>query len=167
MKCFPLMLNSIYQRRAILIFCRTGLCRWVFRGHGTKSGPLLRICFSIDLWSSSLERIAERTKQDVTGFYEHHSSQEYKDEAELLVVTVDGKGIPMKKKEPTQKKVRLKKGEKPGKKKMSTVTVVYTVDRHPREKEGIFSRKSTVNKIPFTIFKANEQKCVLPAQKHF
>ncbi len=107
------------------------------QGAWDKVRTTFKNMFSIDLWSSGLERMAERAKQDVTGFYEDHSSQEYKDEAELLVVTVDGKGVPMKKKEPTQKRVRLKKGEKLGKKKMSTVTAVYTVDQHPREIEDV------------------------------
>jgi hypothetical protein len=45
--------------------------------------------------------------------------------------------VPIKKEEPTPKKKRLKKGEKPGKKKMSTVTGVYTIDRHSRTVDDV------------------------------
>jgi len=106
-------------------------------GAWNKVTDFLKRMLGIDLWSSCLERIASSTAQDVEGFYEKQKPPRADDEGELLVVTLDGKGVPIKKKTPVPKKVRLKKGEKPGKKKMSTVTAVYTIDRHERGVDDI------------------------------
>lgn len=107
------------------------------QGAWDKVTNILKNMLQVDLWNSSLARIAERTSRDVESFYDAHMLQVSEEEGELLVVTVDGKGVPIKKDEPSEKKVRLKKGEKPGKKKMSTVTAIYTVDRHYRKPEDI------------------------------
>jgi hypothetical protein len=119
------------------------------QGAWEKVTDTLRSMLKLDLWGSCLERIAEKAEQDVAGFYSHHSKHEYQDEAELLVVTVDGKGVPIKKDEPAKKKVRLTKGEKPGRKKMSTVTAVYTVNQHHREVDDIV-KNSMTSHIPDT-----------------
>lgn len=97
----------------------------------------LTTLFGIDLHSNDIaENLVERASAQVDQFYENRSStpDETKD---LLVVTGDCKGIPMKKLHPVKRKHRLKKGEKPGKKKMSTVTAVYTIDRYIRTPEDV------------------------------
>ena len=103
----------------------------------SKVTSFLKEMFQIDLWSSSLERIASDTVEDVEEFYDEQRPPAVTEEGELLVVTLDGKGVPIKKGEPTKKKVRRKKGEKPGKKKMATVTAAYTIDRHERGVDDI------------------------------
>jgi len=106
-------------------------------GAWNKTTDFLKRMLGVDLWSSCLERIASNTARDVDEFYKKKSAPDLNEEGELLVVTLDGKGVPIKKEEPSLKKVRLKKGEKPGKKKMSTVTAIYTIDRHEREVDDI------------------------------
>jgi Uncharacterised protein family (UPF0236) len=61
------------------------------------------------------------------------------EEAELLVVTADGKGVPMKRplEERARSSPRRKKGEKANKKRMACVGAVYTVDRFVRSPEEI------------------------------
>jgi hypothetical protein len=117
--------------------------------HGAweKVTQTLKSMLGIELWNSCLERIAERTGQDVADFYEQHSRIEVEGEAKLLVATVDCKGVPIRKNEPVQKRVRLKKGEKPGKKKMTTVTGLYTIECHHRQVEDIVKDSTIRNKL--------------------
>lgn len=61
-------------------------------------------------------------------------------EGEIIVVSADGKGVPMRKEYLAEKKVRLKKGEKNQKKKMSMVTAVYTIDRNVRTADDILDK---------------------------
>lgn len=123
------------------------------QGAWGKVTNTLRNMLKLDLWTSSLERISERTSEDVKEFYDQHPLRRRDDEGGLLVATVDGKGVPMKKDEPTKKKVRLKKGEKPGKKKMATVTGLYTIDRHDRKVDDIV--KDSINEPQTTV----EEQC--------
>jgi hypothetical protein len=115
------------------------------QGAWSKVTALLKEMLQIDLWNSSCERIAADNSKYVEQFYEKQRSPESTEEGDLMVVTIDCKGVPMKKEKPNKKRVRLKKGEKPGKKKMATVTVAYTVDRHERNADDIV--KESVDKI--------------------
>lgn len=57
--------------------------------------------------------------------------------AEIMVGSVDGKGIPMVKPSPAAKIVRRKKGEKPNKKRMATVGTVYSQPPRPRSPQEV------------------------------
>jgi hypothetical protein len=97
------------------------------------------------------EQIVRRSAQDFEAFYRQ---REVKTEAgpasgQLLVITTDGKGVPMRKadlREETRKlaesrqprlKHRRSKGEKPASKRMSTVAAVYNVEPFVRTPEQI------------------------------
>lgn len=99
-----------------------------------------------------IEQSAWRAAQDFEQFYEQQRSQtsrEVKKTGEILAITTDGKGIPMRKvdlREATRKaaeerKPRLKHrrspGEKTGSKRMGTVAAVYTVEPFVRTPEQI------------------------------
>ena len=58
-------------------------------------------------------------------------------EGELLVVSFDGKGVPMIKAEAVKLKAKLGTGEKRQKKKEALVGVSYTVDPKPRSPEAL------------------------------
>ncbi|MBD3251720.1 ISKra4 family transposase [Candidatus Uhrbacteria bacterium] len=58
-------------------------------------------------------------------------------EAEILVVQADGKGVPIIRATPAETKVRLKKGQKRGRKKEAVVTTVYTIAEASRTPEMV------------------------------
>ena len=52
-----------------------------------------------------------------------------KEEGELLILTADGKGVPLVKKDAQQVPVFEEKNQRPGNRRMATLGCVYTVDR--------------------------------------
>lgn len=98
------------------------------------------------------EEITRRVAQDFNAFYEQERGGSVAPAAEtgwVLVVTADGKGVPMIKRDlrpATQAAAetrlprlahRLSKGEKKGFKRMATVAAVYTIEEWPRRPEQI------------------------------
>lgn len=63
------------------------------------------------------------------------------EEAELLVITADCKGVPMRQREgqAKPKKKRLGKGEKKGTKRMACVGGIYTIDRFERTVDDVLN----------------------------
>lgn len=127
----------------------------------SKVTAFLGEMLQIDLWSSACERIAADTANDVTQFYTEHEPPEPAKEGEVMVVTLDCKGVPIKKDELNKKKVRLKKGEKPGKKKMATVTAAYTIERYERNVEDIVKEVDETSKLAEEVPKSDR-----PSPKH-
>ncbi len=100
------------------------------------------------------EALTLRAAQDFDAFYEQQQKPAKVDEkkpisAEILVVTADGKGVPMRKqdlrpqtqaaaaKQTPHLKHRPSKGEKPHRKRMATVAAVYTIEPWARLPEHI------------------------------
>ena len=98
------------------------------------------------------EEITRRVAQDFNAFYEQERVGSVAPAAKtgrVLVVTADGKGVPMIKRDlrpATQLAAeirlprlshRLSKGEKKGFKRMATVAAVYTIEEWPRRPEQI------------------------------
>lgn len=81
--------------------------------------------------------VAREAAPDVQSYYEQKGAPDKETEGELLVGSIDGKGVPMRRAEPRAKKLRLGSGEKPNKKKEAVVTAVYTTDRHVRSPEDV------------------------------
>jgi hypothetical protein len=76
---------------------------------------------------------------DFDGFYEARAVSPPEKTSEVLVATLDGKGVPMKKPpadEPRPKR-RRKKGEKPNKKREARVAAVYTVEPYVRTVDDV------------------------------
>jgi len=108
------------------------------RGAYNKVVEVLSTILRVELWTRPVEEMMMKASEQVEEFYQEQPIPEAGSEGEILVATADGKGIPMKKKAGEGKtKVRLKKGEKRGKKKMSTVTAVYTIDKNKRTVEDV------------------------------
>src|SRR5207237_9860447 len=59
------------------------------------------------------------------------------DSGPLLIASVDGKGVPMVKSAGGERKVRLARGEKRNKKRMSTVGAVFTQKPNIRTPEAV------------------------------
>ncbi len=95
---------------------------------------ILRIKQPVD----TLERNNRQMSETVLEFHESQPPVKPSEEAELLVVTEDNKGVPMVR-PPEQKPVgaHLKKGEKANKKQMACLGCVYSVDPHVRTPEEL------------------------------
>lgn len=112
----------------------------------------------VRFWTQGAQHVARTAAQDVQGFYDQKEPPAAESEGPILVGTVDGKGVPIRRKEPRPRKPRLKGGEKPNKKKEAVVTVAYTIDpmaRSPRdvvreidEKGGMVSPSHDLPKRP-------------------
>jgi hypothetical protein len=105
--------------------------------------------------------VHERQIQEMTGFveneYEHYylgkDIPEAETEGEIQVLSFDGKGVPMIKKEAAKIKGRQGKGEKRQKKKEALVGVSYTIDANERSAEEIatnliYPEEKQTNKSP-------------------
>jgi len=104
-----------------------------------KSREVLHEILGINVWSKQMEEINREAGGYVDGFYTAHPPQEQKEP--ILVVEVDSKGVVMKKEQDAENRVRLKKGEKPNKKKMATVTAVFGTERNVRKAEDIIKEE--------------------------
>lgn len=107
-----------------------------------------------DIPKRQVEQLAQRAAQDFDVFYEtrrREAPETGEESGSLLVLTCDAKGVVMvnddlrpetrKKAEAQHRKLttRLSKGEKPHRKRMATVTAVYTVAPFERSPEEVFA----------------------------
>jgi hypothetical protein len=90
----------------------------------------------------TLERVTRQNSQYVEEYREQKPKPDLTKEGEILVVTADGKGIPIK--QPLQEEEsniedqqRNKKGPKPNRKRMAVVGGIYSVDQYARTAEDI------------------------------
>jgi hypothetical protein len=104
-------------------------------------------------WSppvDSLERMNQQMAESVTAFRESRPAPQAKEEGEILVVTADNKGVPMRRPaEQLPAGCHRKKGEKANKKQMAAVGCVYTVDpkiRTPDEVVAALFRERSCRK---------------------
>lgn len=95
---------------------------------------ILRLKQSVD----TLERNNRQMAETVLEFHDSQPPVKRSEEAELLVVTEDNKGVPMVR-PPEEKPVgaHRKKGEKANKKQMACIGCVYSVDPHVRTPEEL------------------------------
>jgi hypothetical protein len=93
----------------------------------------------LDQSKRSLSGIASRMAEHAREFQARQKAPLPKAEAELLVVTSDCKGVPMRRDDGEQKpkKKRLGKGEKNGTKRMACVGGIYTIDRFERSVDDV------------------------------
>ncbi len=86
----------------------------------------------------SLERMNRKMSAVVQSFRELRPAPVPEEEGEILVVTIDNKGIPMRRpRDERPSGARRKKGEKANKKQMAAVGSVYTVDPKIRTAEEL------------------------------
>jgi len=124
-----------------------------------KAAAFLNTFLNMQIWNSSLEEIARKSSKSVNEFYNTRLVS-LDNKNDILVATVDCKGIQMRKSELQAKEVQPKfkrmrrpgeravKGEesskniekRDGKKKMSVITAVYTINRHMRTVDDIMSK---------------------------
>jgi hypothetical protein len=88
----------------------------------------------------SLEQMNVSMAQNVEAFRSSQPKPPAKEEGSILVLTADGKGVPMRrdaKCDPPAVRGRRKKGEKANKKRMACVGGVYTIDPFVRTAEDV------------------------------
>ena len=85
----------------------------------------------------SVKALTARAGADVDPYYHSLGAPAPESEGEVLVVAVDGKGVPILKGEPAEHRVRLRKGQKHTRKKEAVVSAVYTIDAQARSPEDV------------------------------
>jgi hypothetical protein len=101
--------------------------------------------FDLDLSQAVPQRLCDNISQSVQDYY-NQSAADYDDEGTHLVLSADGKGVPIRKSERSgdehkveTPKARRAKGEKPGVKKEATVAVGYSFNPVSRTAQDIVS----------------------------
>ena len=85
------------------------------------------------------QKFVAEDAEDVLDYYEQKPAPAAADEAEILVIQADGKGIPIILEQSSPEPVRLGKGQKRGRKKEAIVTTVYTIAAHLRTPEDVIN----------------------------
>jgi len=103
------------------------------------------------------EQLVAKASRDFEDFYSSRKGKKSEKEEDLLVISLDGKGIVMRQeglREPTRKaaekekhklKTRLSRGEKGNRKRMATVAAVYDIEEHHRTAEQIMNIEESSN----------------------
>ncbi len=97
-----------------------------------KSSDILGRLLGLNLSTRVLQENIAEDASDVEAYYEQKPPPSPTEEAEILVIQADGKGVPLIMETPAEAPVRLGKGEKRGRKKEALVTAVYTIAASPR-----------------------------------
>ena len=102
------------------------------------TSTFLKKFLGLELSVSALETISQESATEYEAYYELKQTFEKPEPTgELTVVSFDGKGVPMIKKEAAKIKAKLGKGEKRQKKKEALVGAKYTIDTHLRIPEDV------------------------------
>ena len=96
--------------------------------------------FGIKLSPRSVMDIIQNCSRNTDDFRSQQAAPEVGNEKKILVVFVDGKGVPMRKEHLAQRKTRLGRGEKNQKKKISAVSAIYTIDKNVRFAKDILEK---------------------------
>ena len=104
----------------------------------SKSKETIRNILGVGQSVRGLEHMSRSMQGSVGPFRDSYVPPPAKEEGSILVVTADGKGVPMRRKEDQEApQGRLKKGEKASKKRSACVGVVYTVDQFARTADDV------------------------------
>jgi hypothetical protein len=129
-----------------------------------KTGDILSRLLGLNLSIGAIEsNIAEDTAE-VENYYAQKQPPQSAEEAEILVVQADGKGVPMVLEAPVEPQPRLGKGQKRGCKKEAVVTSVYTIAPYPRTPQAVVASFFQQNQTETTP-KKKTNRCQ-PQHKH-
>jgi len=96
-----------------------------------RAGFFAQLC-ELDVAERVLMAGAKEASEDYEGFYAPRPVPQAESAGARLVVSFDGKGVPLIKEAAVKRKAKLGTGEKRQKKKEALVGVCYTVDAQPR-----------------------------------
>ena len=102
-----------------------------------KTTDILQRLLGLNLSTRVVEENIAEDAAEVESYYAQKSPPAPAEEAEVLVIQADGKGVPMILETPAEPKTRLGKGEKRGHKKEAVVTTVYTIAAAPRTPQAV------------------------------
>jgi hypothetical protein len=134
---FPLDAQVNLPARCYSYFLQEWMTLFAVEHPFKESAGLFEQLFDLDVAESVLMEVAQEAPEDYEGFYTQRPAPQEATEGELLVVSFDGKGVPMIKEEAVKLKAKLGTGEKRQKKKEALVGVSYTVAPKPRSPEAL------------------------------
>ncbi len=103
-----------------------------------KSGDILSRLLGLKVSTRVIEDNIAEDAVDVEAYYAQKHPPIASEEAEILVIQADGKGVPIIYEASDQSQpVRLGKGQKRGHKKEAIVTTIYTIDPQPRTPQQV------------------------------
>jgi len=95
--------------------------------------------FGLSIPKRSTIQMAKEHAETVASYYEQQARSEPKEHDTILVVSADGKGIPMNRENSPPPKDRRGKGTKKTAKKDATITAIYTVSPFVRRSDDIIA----------------------------
>ena len=95
--------------------------------------------FDICLSTRCTQQFIETDAADVEVYYEQKPPPPVAEEAAILVLQADGKGVPIIQASASKDKVRLKRGEARSRKKAVTATAIYTIQPAPRSVDDVMA----------------------------
>jgi len=116
-----------------------------------KTGDILVRLLGLTLSTGAIESNMADDAAEVENYYAQKPAPNSVEEAEILVIQADGKGVPMVLAQPLEAQVRLGKGQKRGRKKEAVVTTVYTIApkrRTPQQVVASFFQQSPPDTAP-------------------
>jgi hypothetical protein len=129
---FPLDEHANVPERCYSYFVQEWMTLLVVEHPFKESAGWFDQLFDLDLAQSVLIDVAKDAHQDYDAFYTQQPPPAKESEGKIMVVSVDGKGVPIIKAQAAKLQAKLGKGEKGQKKKEALVGVSYTVDRKER-----------------------------------
>lgn len=102
-----------------------------------KTGDILARLLGLKLSTGAIESNLAADAADVESYYAQKPAPPPAEEAEILVIQADGKGVPMVLEASPEPPLRLGKGQKRGRKKEAMVTSVYTIAANPRTPQAV------------------------------
>jgi len=102
-----------------------------------KATDILKRLLELNLSTRVQQKIIADDAVAVEEYYEQKAPPAPEEEASILVIQADGKGVPLILETPAEPQVRLGKGQKRGRKKEAIVTSVYTIATLPRTPEEV------------------------------
>jgi hypothetical protein len=134
---FPLDAQVNLPERCYSYFLQEWMTWFAVEHPFQESAGLFAQLFDLDVAESVLREVAQEAPQDYEDFYAQRPVPPEASAGELLVVSFDGKGVPMITAEAVKLKAKLGTGEKRQQKKEALVGVSYTVDAKPRSPEAL------------------------------
>ncbi len=105
-----------------------------------KGLGVLRRLLGLQLSTRTLQEQVGEDAPEVEAFYAQQGPPPPAEDAPILVVQADGKGVPIVRPPTTAAPVRLGKGQKHGSKKEATLTAIYTIAPTVRTPEAVAAR---------------------------
>jgi hypothetical protein len=134
---FPLDAQVNLPERCYSYFLQEWMTVFAVEHPFKESAGFFAPLFDLEVAESVVMEVAQEAPQDYEAFYAQRPLCPEDTEGALLVVSFDGKGVPMLKAEAAKLKAKLGTGEKRQKKKEALVGVSYTVDPKPRAPEAL------------------------------